>query len=538
MTGRPLGALLGGAALISALTVAARAAGFARWAVFAPAVGSTAIGSAYTAANALPNVLFEVAAGGALAGLVVPLAAGPLARKAAGEVNAIASALMTWTLTVLVPLAAVLALAAGPIARAILGGAVESAHPGSQAAAAQLLVMFAPQVPLYGIGVVAAGLLQAGKRFFWPALAPLASSVAVIAVYAVFAGLAGGRQDSPLTLSGGALAWLGWGTTAGVAVLTLPLLAPLRRQGVRWRWSYRWPEGLGRRALALAGSGLGALAAQQLCVVAVVLLANRRGGTGTLPLYHYAQAVYMLPYAVLALPLATAAFPYLAQAASGDDPTRLRCLSSRTSRLVLAAGLAGAAALMAAAPAVQRVFAAIDRSGGAAGLAGAVVWFAPGLAGFALLTHLQRLLYSAGQARAGGIAVAVGWLSAVAACVTWVTIVTSDHPDSVATLRALGGGSSLGMVVGALVAVAAVGRSLGAGMLAGLGRTALLGGAGAAIGALFGNRLAGAVADSATWSALAVGIAAALIAAAVVAVLALSDSGLRDDLKWLKGLER
>lgn len=536
MKRRSLGALLGGAALISALTVAARAAGFARWAVFAPAVGSTAIGSAYTAANALPNVLFEVAAGGALAGLVVPLAAGPLAAKAGEKVNAIASALMTWTLTVLIPLAALLALAAGPLARAIIGGAVEEQHPGATQAASQLLAMFAPQVPLYGVGVVAGGLLQAGKRFFWPALAPLLSSVGVIAVYAVFAGLAGGRQDSPLALSGTALAWLGWGTTAGVALLTLPLLGPLRRQGVRWRWSYRLPPGLGRKALALAGSGLGALAAQQLSVVAVVLLANRQGGTGTLPLYHYAQAVYLLPYAVLALPLATAAFPYLAEAAS--DQGRLRCLASRTSRLVAAAGLAGAAALTAAAPGIQAVFAAIDRSHGAAGLAGAVVWFAPGMAGFALLTHLQRLLYAAGKARAGGLAGVIGWLTVTAASVGLVLAATRDGSGQAATLRALGQGSSLGMAAGALVGLWAVRRALGPGALAQLGRTAGLAGLGAAAGALAGNRLAAAAALAGPWPALAAGVAAAALAAALAVAAGLADKGLRADVKWLRGLER
>ncbi|MDR0365930.1 MAG: hypothetical protein LBH68_03755, partial [Bifidobacteriaceae bacterium] len=258
-----LGSVLGGAALISILTVVARAAGFARWAVFSPAVGSTAVGSAYTAANALPNVLFEITVGGALAGVVVPLTARALEQRAMGRVNQIASALLTWTLTVTVPLAAVLALAAKPLAGLLLDGAVEAANPGAVDAAAALLVMFAAQLPLYGFGLVAGGLLQAGKRFFWPALAPLVSSLWVIAIYVVFASIAGGHQDQPQALPTAALAWLGWGTTGGVALLTLPLLVPLMRQGVRFRWTYRFGEGAGKRARGLAGAGLGSLMAQQ-----------------------------------------------------------------------------------------------------------------------------------------------------------------------------------------------------------------------------------------------------------------------------------
>ena len=49
---------------------------------------------------------------------------------------------------------------------------------------AGMLRVFAPQIPLYGVGIVLAGLLQAHRRFAWPVLAPLLSSVVVIATYA------------------------------------------------------------------------------------------------------------------------------------------------------------------------------------------------------------------------------------------------------------------------------------------------------------------------------------------------------------------
>ena len=46
-----------------------------------------------------------------------------------------------------------------------------------------MLVVFAPQVVLYGVGIVLTGVLQAHRRFAGPALAPLLSSVVVIAAY-------------------------------------------------------------------------------------------------------------------------------------------------------------------------------------------------------------------------------------------------------------------------------------------------------------------------------------------------------------------
>src|SRR5699024_7620665 len=100
-----------------AVTVAvSRVVGFGRWLVSCSTVGSTDIGTAYTNANTVPNVLYEVAAGGALAGAVVPLLAGPLLAGKQRETNQITSALLTWALTVLVPIALILAVFAQPIA--------------------------------------------------------------------------------------------------------------------------------------------------------------------------------------------------------------------------------------------------------------------------------------------------------------------------------------------------------------------------------------------------------------------------------------
>jgi putative peptidoglycan lipid II flippase len=119
------GGLIASAVLIAAITVVSRVVGFGRWVVFSGNVGATCVGTAYASANVLPNVLFEVAAGGALAGAVVPLLAGPITRAAdrtaesAGrtEIDAIASALISWTLLVLVPVSVLLGALAGPLSR-------------------------------------------------------------------------------------------------------------------------------------------------------------------------------------------------------------------------------------------------------------------------------------------------------------------------------------------------------------------------------------------------------------------------------------
>ncbi len=57
----------GAAALIAVLTLLARLAGFGRTLVFTNTVGAGSTGDTYLAANTVPNIVFEVVAGGALA---------------------------------------------------------------------------------------------------------------------------------------------------------------------------------------------------------------------------------------------------------------------------------------------------------------------------------------------------------------------------------------------------------------------------------------------------------------------------------------
>src|SRR5690606_19201476 len=117
---------------------ASRVVGFGRWVAQLSEVGPNALGTAYNSANAIPNVLFEVVAGGALASVVVPLLAGPIAKALRGEVDRIASALLTWTLAALVPLGVLVALPAPPIVAVFLPGA----PPGDVAVAADFLRIF------------------------------------------------------------------------------------------------------------------------------------------------------------------------------------------------------------------------------------------------------------------------------------------------------------------------------------------------------------------------------------------------------------
>jgi putative peptidoglycan lipid II flippase len=536
VTNRRTAGLVGAAGLIAAVTLVARVAGFGRWLAFSHSVGATCTGSAYSTANQLPNVLYEVVAGGALSAAVVPLLSRPLANRNRDEVDRTASALLTWAIALLVPVALILAVASGPLIRALQPGGV-CATTGLHAAAVRMLLVFAPQVVLYGIGIVLTGILQAHHRFLWPAAAPLLSSVVVIGSYLLFAGLAGAGRDDLARLSRTAELTLSVGTTLGVAALSLPLLIPVWRTGVRLRPTLQFPPGVARRATQLAAAGVVTLLAQQAAVVVTLWLANRRGGPAALNVYQYVQAVYVLPYAVLAVPLATSAFPRLAAQAGGVDDAGFAATLARSTRLVVLAAVSGVALLVATAPAIGSFFSAIDagRSGSGAGtgatalqaLALALTAFAPGLWGFALIAHLGRALYADGRSRWAAGASAAGWLvSAVGAVVVVLALVGADSADPRRTLLGVGIASSVGMTVAGLLLVWGVLRARGPSALTGVLRAqlvALLAGGLALVG---GRLVTDATVAPGVGRSLASGLLGAVVAVVILAlVVAAVDRG-------------
>lgn len=535
---RLVGGLAGAAAMIAVVNVASRVVGFVRWLAQASEVGPTSLGDAYNSANTLPNVLFEVVAGGALASVVVPLVAMPLARALRREVDAVASALLGWTLAALVPLGAVVAVAARPVVWAVMRGGSEA----ELEVAALLLRMFALQIPLYGVGLVLTGVLQAHRRFFWPALAPLLNSLVVIAAFWLFGRQVPDPSVTPTDVPAASLAVLGWGTTAGVAVMSLPLLAPVRRLGVRLRPTLRFPEGVAARARRLAAAGVGALVAQQASVVVTMALANRYGTDGTWPVVLYTQAVYVLPYAVLAYPLATAALPRLAEHAANEDTVAFAGLSARTTRVVLAVSVLGAAVLVAAAPAVEAVFDLVVPGGAdVGGMAVGLTWMAPGLCGFALILHVSRALYVLHRGRAAVTATALGWFVAAAVAAVAVVLLTGGERDRVGTLLGLGIATTAGMSVAGVGLLVGLVRSAGRAAVAGVGRTGAALGLGAVAGAVVGRVVVDAVlgtvgpaatSTAAAWLAVGGAVAGALVClAAVVAAAAVGDRGLLSALR-------
>ena len=499
----------GAAALIAVLTVLARVAGFGRTVVFTNTVGAASTGDTYLAANNVPNIVFEVVAGGALASLVVPMLAGGIAAGDREQVRATASALLGWALLVLTPLAVALALLARPIAEGLLGD--EAADPAKVDLAARFLVVFAPQVVLYGLGIVLTGVLQAHRRFAGPALAPLLSSVVVAGAYLTFAGIGGGREVQELSRPAELV--LGVGTTLGVVALAGCLLVPLRGLRLGLRPRLRFPVGAAPRVRRLAVAGVLTLAGQQLVAVVAIRLAN--DGTvpdGTNVVYFAGMTLFLLPWAALAVPLATSAYPGLSERAAAGDEAGYRAVLAPVVVLVVAASALAAAGLVAVSGPMARVFLASSADAARAeALAPTIVAFVPGLLGYGLVAVLTRALYARGLWRSPTVCVGGGWLVAVGADLVLSAALPADD-----RAVALALGHTVGVSVAGVGLLVVVRRVVGPAALTGLGRVgsvALVAGALGAAAGLATSRALGAdpVPSGGVLAAVGTGVAAGAV---------------------------
>jgi putative peptidoglycan lipid II flippase len=281
--------------------------------------------------------------------------------------------------------------------------------------------------------------------------------------------------------------------------------------------------GAAPRVRRLAVAGVLTLAGQQLVAAVAIRLASD-GPDGTQVVYAAGLTLFLVPWAALAVPLATSAYPGLAERAEdGDEAGFARSLAPVAVLVVTASALA-AAVLIAVAGPMARVFLSSGSDAAVAALRDTTLAFAPGLVGYGLVALLTRALYARGLWKAPTVCVVGGWLLAVAADV----VLAAALPAADRAL-ALGIGHSLGVTVAGCALLVVVARTAGPEALRGL----LPAGSAAVLAAVLGggagwwlSRALGAdpVPDDGVLAAIGVGalagVAALVVGLAVMMVAA------------------
>jgi len=288
-------------ATMSVLTALSRVTGYLRIAAIAYAIGADRIADSYNLANNMPNMLYELFAGGILSSLFIPIFIQYFANKKQDEAWQVASIVLNLTFVGLAAVAILSAVFAFPLVRL-----QTLTVPATDAQLATFFFrFFALQIVFYGFCAIFTGLLNSFRRFAAPMISPLANNIFVIAV--ILGAYVPLRDTHPQL----ALTLLALGTTLGVVVMAAAQVPSLLRIRPRFTWTLDWRHPAIRRLFILALPVIGYVLSNMAGLTVQQNLAFQfEGGVAA---WTYAWVFFQLPYGIFAVAIATAFFPELSE---------------------------------------------------------------------------------------------------------------------------------------------------------------------------------------------------------------------------------
>lgn len=317
------------AGLVMILFVVSRALGLFREMVISHQFGTGGDLDAYLAAFRLPDILFQIVAGGALASAFIPTFSAYLAQDTRRGAWRLASAIINLVLLFTITLGLLATLLAPWLVRTIIAPGFD---PARQALTVDLMRLMLVTPVIFGVSGIVMGILNAQQHFLLPALAPIAYNLGIIAG-AVFLAPSWSVQGLAVGVVVGAL---------GHLLIQVPGLV---RHGLR----YTPTLGLRNRGVHEVGRlmlprVLGLTAVQINFLVNTFLASGLT--PGSLAALNYAWLLMLLPQGVFAQAVATAAFPTFSTQAAKGQRAEMRSTLSAILRAVLYLALPAAVGLI------------------------------------------------------------------------------------------------------------------------------------------------------------------------------------------------
>jgi putative peptidoglycan lipid II flippase len=305
------------AGMVMVAFVASRALGLGREMIISRYFGTSADYDAYLAAFRLPDILFQLVAGGALGSAFIPMFTSYLTRRDEEEAWRLASAVTNLVLLVLTGLAVVAALLAPQVVALIAPGF----PPDQRALAAELMRLMLISPVMFGVSGIVMGILNSHQHFLLPALAPSMYNLSIIGG-AVFLSPRLGVRGLALgvVIGAGLHLIIQVPGLLRVGMRYFPVLG-LRHPGVREVGHLMLPRTLG-------------LAIVQLNFLVNTTLASNLP-EGSLSALNYAFLLMLLPQGVFAQAIATVAFPTFSAQIARDEVAEMRSTLSATLRTIL-----------------------------------------------------------------------------------------------------------------------------------------------------------------------------------------------------------
>lgn len=313
-------------------TAASRVTGLLRTILLAAALGTTGLAAnAYQTGAMIPQVIFTVVSGGVFNAVLVPQIVRTLKEEDAEQrLNRLITMAITLMLAV-----TVLMMAATPLLTALY---VDSSWNAGQRALVNAFTLWCmPQIFFYGLYTVLGQVLAARNHFGTYAWSSVGANIISCAGFTAFILLFGKANQQPVEFwTTGKVALTAGCWTLGVAFQALVLFVPMARLGIRYRpsWGIR---GIGLRSMGpVAFWSLGIMGVQELANIVNTRITtgaperasalysidiSEVAGNAT---YQNAYTLYILPYSLIAVSVATAIFPKISAAVARRDLAEAR----------------------------------------------------------------------------------------------------------------------------------------------------------------------------------------------------------------------
>ncbi|HEX6292627.1 MAG TPA: murein biosynthesis integral membrane protein MurJ [Herpetosiphonaceae bacterium] len=336
---------------------------------------------AFTAAFAIPDLLYFVIIGGALGSALIPVFGRLLEEQQQERAWELANTILTASFVIFVLIAALVAAFARPLlAYTVASGYADD--PAMLGLTVHLMRLMLIQPLLLGLGGLMMAILQTFERFTLPAIAFNIYNLSMIAAALFLAPIYG-------------IDGLAIGVAFGALLYFLVQLPGVIRAGLRFKPSLNWrmPEVI--RVGSLLAPRLIGQGALQLNIIVMISLMSLIGSSAQAA-NRYAYQLLMLPHGILAVSMGTVMFPRLTRLFAAGQQEDARHVSMQTLRTVLWLTVPAAALLAVLhVPILRLLFQRGDFGAEALRMTGrALLFYTPGAIGLAGAEIVIRTFYA------------------------------------------------------------------------------------------------------------------------------------------------
>jgi len=423
--------------IVMASFAAAKGISLLQTVLIARSFGISAEYDAFVAANRLPEVIFNLIAGGAITFAFIPVFTGLLAKDETPTAWKTAShvANTIFSLTAVISLLAFL-LAPWLVSQVISPGFSSE----TQSLTIEIMRTLLLSTLIFSISGLVMGILQSFNRFLLPALAPILYDVGIL-IGVIF-------LMPTMGIYG-----LAWGAVLGAAMHLLIQVPGLLKVKARWWPELGWKDPNFRQVVVLFIPRAADLA---LVSVSAIILTNllSRLGEGATSAFDWGWRLMQIPETLIGTAMGIVIFPTLAALSSLGDVEGKRSAMSGSLRFILVATIPSAILLIAAGRPMLSLLEGGAFDASATNLVySTLIFFSAGIVVHSLLEVVARSFYADKDTLTPLIVAVGGGVINIAAAIAFSGLLTGNaSPENVGAL-ALANTLGIGFEVVALALI-------------------------------------------------------------------------------------